>query len=78
MDIRGEIRQIVTEILELEDGELIDGKKFTEYDFDSLLGLDILSALEKKFKVRIPEADFSKMVHVDSTVTLINEHLGKK
>ena len=75
MNVRGIVRDVVAEILELDDHELEDGKKFTEYDFDSLLGLDILSSLEKKFKIRISEDDFPRLVHVDATVDLVESLL---
>jgi acyl carrier protein len=69
-----QVREIVLEILELEDHELLNDKPFTEYDFDSLLALDILSALEKAFKIRIPEDDISRLVDVNGTIALIEAH----
>lgn len=75
MDVRAAVRDIVEEVLELDEGELVDDKPFEDYDFDSLLGLDILSALEKQFKIRIPEADFAKLVDVNSTVEMVEKHL---
>ena len=48
-----EVREIISEVLELEPGELTDDGSFVEdYGADSLRAIEILAQLEKKYGSR--------------------------
>jgi len=69
------IYDIVTEVLELEDDELTDTSLFVEdHDADSLRAIEIMSRLEKKFEVRIPQNDLPRMTNVLNVYEVISEH----
>lgn len=71
------IREIVIEVLELEDDELSDTSLFVEdHDADSLRAIEIMSRLEKKFSLRIPQNDLVKMTNVDNVFDVLCEHAG--
>ena len=60
------VHQIVADVIEVEAEELgFDDNLPEEHDVDSLLGLEILVALEKQFKVKIPEAMLQEMTTVN-------------
>ena len=68
------VHQIVADVIEVEVEELgYDDNLPEEHDVDSLLGLEILVALEKQFKVKIPEAMLQEMTTVNQIcATLAN------
>jgi acyl carrier protein len=57
-----DLREIVAEVLEVEADELTDTGDFVEeYDADSLRAIEILSRLEKVYKVEIPQQELANM-----------------
>lgn len=69
------IRDIVIEVLELEDDELTDTALFVEeLEADSLRAIEIMSRLEKKFNVRIPQNELTKMTNVENVFKVLSEH----
>ncbi|MDS0134350.1 acyl carrier protein [Amycolatopsis sp. CM201R] len=74
---REQIRAIVREHLELEDGELSETSNFIEdHEADSLTLMDVLAALEKQFGVTIDQAQFRRMVDLDSAYEVVAESAG--
>lgn len=54
--IEQEIRSIVSKIIKVPEDKLSpDADIFREYGVDSLLGIEILAALDKKYGIDIPE-----------------------
>ena len=69
------IREIVLEILELEDNELRDEGHFVEdYEADSLRAIEILARLETKFGISIPQNDLPKMNSVNNVYTVVHQY----
>jgi acyl carrier protein len=57
-----ELREIVAEVLELDDDELDDTGDFVDmYEADSLRAIEILARLEKKYKIEIPQSELADM-----------------
>ncbi|ADJ45822.1 acyl carrier protein [Amycolatopsis mediterranei S699] len=74
---REQIRAIVREHLELEDSELSPTSNFIEdHEADSLTLMDVLAALEKEFGVTIDQAQFRRMVDLDSAYEVVAESAG--
>lgn len=72
-----EIREIVTDVLELDDDELTETSRFKEdHDADSLLAIEILAQLEKKFKIQIPQEELTKMTHLSAVYDVVKAHAG--
>lgn len=56
------VKEILCDILEIEPDELTEEGDFVEeYDADSLRAVEILASLERRFKVKIPEAELANM-----------------
>jgi acyl carrier protein len=73
------MREIVSEILELEDDELTETSSFVDdHGADSLRAIEIMTRVEKKFKVRIPQNDLPKMTNVANLYKVVAEHAGWK
>jgi acyl carrier protein len=71
------IREIVLEILELEDDELRDEGHFVDdYEADSLRAIEILARLENKFGISIPQNDLPKMDSVENVYKVVHQYAG--
>jgi acyl carrier protein len=71
-EVEREVTAIVAEVTELDREEIWkkrDANFFKELEIDSLLALEILALIEKKFKIQIPE---EKLVDITSLTGTIN------
>ena len=70
-DIEKEVTSIVAEVTELEESEIWekrDADFFKELEIDSLLALEILALIEKKFKIQIPEEKLVDITSLSATI----------
>jgi acyl carrier protein len=71
------LREIVSDVLELEPGELTDDASFVdEYDADSLRAIEILARLEKKYGIEIPQTELPRMTDLNAVVQVVSERAG--
>ena len=71
------IREIVCDILELEDDEVTDISLFKEdHDADSLRAIEILAALEKEFKIVIDQSELANMVNLKGVYEVVAKAAG--
>jgi acyl carrier protein len=62
-----DLREIVAEVLEIETDELTDtGDFIDDYEADSLRAIEILSRVEKVYKVEIPQAELAQMRNLNA------------
>jgi len=73
-----EIRAIVAEIIEVEEEEIQGDTKFREdLDVDSMKALEILVAIEKKYKVKIDEGRLKDIKTLNDSVGLAREYIER-
>ena len=76
--VEKEITSIVAEVTEMSDEE-IWGKRevdyFNDIGLDSLLALEILAMIEKKYKIEIPEEKLADMTSLQQTINISKEIL---
>jgi acyl carrier protein len=73
-EMKKEIKKKVAEITELSEDKLkVDAKFVEDLGVDSMMALEIVASLEKKFKVVIPEDQIPKLRSLND----IYELLGK-
>lgn len=71
------IKELVCDILELEEDEVTQTSLFKEdHDADSLRAIEILATLEKTFQIRIPQEELPKMVNLTGVYDVVAEHAG--
>lgn len=69
---KGQIKEIVCEILEIDPNEITDGSLFKEdHGADSLRAIEILAALERTFRVTIDQAALDQMVNLDGLYSVV-------
>ena len=71
-----EIRVIIAEITEIELEKITPEANFVDHlGMDSMMALEILAAVEKKYKVQIPEDKLMRLKNLQETVKLTQEYL---
>jgi len=77
-DIRNEVRKLVAEITEREPDEVSDTAEFVEeLGIDSLMAIEMLVAVDKKYKIEISEEEFAKIKNVNDAVAAVQRHLAE-
>ena len=78
-DVREDLRHLVAEILETEPSKITPESHFvTDLGMDSMMALEILAGVEKKYKIIIPEESLPKFTSINETVAIVEEILNKK
>ncbi|MFI9100885.1 acyl carrier protein [Streptomyces fildesensis] len=72
------IREIVCDILEIEEEDVSDTSLFKEeHDADSLRAIEILAGLEKEFNITIDQSELARMVHLKGVYEVVAESGSK-
>ena len=77
-NLEKDITAIVAEVTELEESEIWekrDADFFKDLEIDSLLALEILALIEKKFKVQIPEERLVDITSLNATIEMTRSTL---
>jgi acyl carrier protein len=76
--VRTEIKRLVAEVTESEPEKIGDQDNYLlDLDLDSLMALEVMVTLSKKYRIEIPEEEFSRLRNVDDTVKLVIFHLER-
>jgi acyl carrier protein len=71
------IKEIVTDILEIEPDEVTQTSLFAEdHGADSLRAIEILASLEKEFSAVIDQSELPRMVHLQGVYEVVAEAAG--
>lgn len=77
--IRAEIKRLIANVTEREPDEVPDTAHFMdELGVDSLMAMEVMIAIDKKFKIDIPEEDFNKATNVNESVAMVEQWLATK
>ncbi|MDD5044790.1 MAG: acyl carrier protein [Candidatus Omnitrophica bacterium] len=78
-ELESEIKNIIAEILEKDPEEIKPESRFIEdLGMDSMMALEILAAMEKKYKIAIPEEKLAALTNLNATLAIARECLAKK
>jgi acyl carrier protein len=76
--VRTEIKRLVAEVTESEPEKIGDQDNYLlDLDLDSLMALEVMVTLSKKYRIEIPEEEFARLQNVDDTVKLVIFHLER-
>ena len=74
-----ELRSLIAEIIEVEEEKITPKANFVEdLGMDSMMALEILASIEKKYKIRVPEENLTKLNTLRDAVDLITKFMAKK
>jgi acyl carrier protein len=75
-EIRAEVKKLIAEVTEREPEEITDTAMFAdELGVDSLMAMEVMVAVDKKYKINIPEDEFAKIKNVDDTVAVVQRYV---
>lgn len=78
MNVEQDIRNLVAEILETEPASIDGNANFVkDLGMDSMMALEILAGIEKKYRIVIPEETLPKFTDVNTTVKIVKGLLNK-
>lgn len=78
-NLEKDIRALVAEILEIKEGSITPDAKFVdELGMDSMMALEILASIEKKYKIKIPEENLTKITNLRNMVEIAKRIIEKK
>ena len=76
--IENELRSIIAQIVEIEPEKItLDAHFVEDLGMDSMMALEILASIEKKYKLRIPEENLPKLTSLGKAVELTSRFLNK-
>ncbi len=78
LNVEKEVTAIVAEVTELKEEEIWekrDANFFKDLEIDSLLALEILALIEKKFKIQIPEEKLVDIISLNATIDMTKSTL---
>jgi acyl carrier protein len=70
----GELRAIFTEITEID--EIPSDKSLKDLGVDSMMALEIVTAIEKKYAIKIEESELNEVATLDKAAALVAKKLG--
>jgi len=71
-----ELREIIAKIVEIDPDKITLEASFVEdLGMDSMMALEILAAMEKKYKIQVPEEKLGKLKNLKETINLTKEYL---
>ena len=76
--LENELKDIIAEIVEIEPEKITPEANFVEdLGMDSMMALEILASIEKKYKLRIPEENLTKIASLNKVVALVEKFSNK-
>ena len=77
--VREEVKRLIAELTERDPAEITDTALFVEdLGVDSLMAIEVMVALDKRYKIDIPEAEFNQIKNVNDSVTVVMKHISGK
>ena len=71
--IKGDIKKILSKIVEVDEGKIKeDANLIEDLGAYSMMALEVMAALEKKYNITIPEEDLVKMATLKDIVGLVS------
>jgi acyl carrier protein len=74
MDLKDKLRAIVAEVSEID--EIPDETPFSELGIDSMMALEIVSAVEREYKLSVPEEELRSLKNFQSVYDLFAAKIG--
>ena len=74
--VRAEMKKLIAVVTEREPEEVSDTALFVEdLGVDSLMAMEVMVTVDKKFKINIPEEEFALIKTIDDAVITVMRHL---
>jgi acyl carrier protein len=75
-ELREALRGIVAEIAEID--EVPDDKLFKDLGIDSMMAIEIVAEVERRYKLKIPEQELEQIRDLNSVLSLVSSKLASR
>ena len=75
-NMREELRALIAEIAEKD--EIPDDVSFKDLGIDSMMGVEIVAAIERKYQVKIEDAELALVTTLNASMALVQKKLGSE
>jgi acyl carrier protein len=76
-EIRKHVKEMVAEIADVSIDQVGDTTKFgDDLGLDSLRAMELMVAVDRKYRIKIPEKEFVDIKNVDQAVAAVQRHLA--
>jgi acyl carrier protein len=75
-NLREELRALVAEISEKD--EIPEGSTFKELGIDSMMGVEVVAAIERQYQIKIEDDEIVGFTDLDSAYALVVKKLDAK
>jgi acyl carrier protein len=73
-NMKEELRALIAEIAEMD--EIPDDVSFKDLGIDSMMGVEIVAAIERKYQVKIEDAELVQVTTLNASMALVQKKLG--
>ena len=73
-NMKEELRALIAEIAEKD--EIPDDVSFKDLGIDSMMGVEIVAAIERKYQVKIEDAELVLVTTLNASMALVQQKLG--
>ena len=78
-DLENDIKNLIADIIEKDPSEItLEARFYEDLGVDSMMALEILAAIEKKYKISIPEEKLAQLTTLSQTIAVAKEYLNQK
>ena len=71
-----DVTELIADIIEMSPGDIDANANLVEdLGMDSMMALEILAAIEKKYRIKIPEEDLPKITTVNRAIELAKKYV---
>jgi len=71
-----ELREIIAKIIEIDPDRItLEATFVNDLGMDSMMALEILAAMEKKYKIQVPEEKLGRLRTLKDAINLAKEYL---
>ena len=74
--MKEELRALISEISEMD--EIPDDVSFKDLGIDSMMGVEIVAAIERKYQVKIDDSELTSVTSLNASMALVEKKLGSR
>jgi acyl carrier protein len=73
-DLKEELRALIAEISEVD--EIPDDKHFKDLGIDSMMGVEIVAAIERQYKIKIDDSELAEISTLNKSLDLVKSKIA--
>jgi len=78
-EIKESVRAFMAKITERDPDEILDSNDFEkDLDIDSLMAMEIMVSVNKKYRIEILDEEFGTIRNLEDAVKAVQRHLGAR